>query len=77
MARDIIRIKNPQAGNKIEDKIRLTLKNGENIIAIRATNGESASEEMIKVLYEPSSQAQASETIMPNLWLMAIGVSRL
>ena len=59
--------------NRIEFRFPLTLTAGENHIEVIASNQYSEGRDSVRVNYR---QASTRQNILPNLWILAIGVNR-
>ncbi len=64
-------------GKKSVDlKIPVTLDPGDNLIQVVATNGFSEGRKSIKIRAEDKSVSLKSESILPNLWILGIGINQ-
>jgi len=59
--------------NRVEFKLPITLNPGTNRIEVIANNPYSEAKETVEVTYKP---AAAEQNILPNLWILSIGVNR-
>ena len=57
-------------------KIPVTLEAGENLIEVIAFNGFSEGRKSVRIYSEEKVAAKKGETILPNLWILSIGINK-
>ena len=67
----------PEGKKTLDLKIPVHLETGENLIEVMAFNGFSEGRKSIRIYSELVGQAsRLSETILPNLWILSIGINK-
>lgn len=64
----------PEGRKSLDVKIPVALESGENLIEVVAFNGFSEGRKSVHVYFEELA-AEKKETILPNLWILAIGIN--
>ncbi len=65
----------PEGKKTLDLKIPVALEKGENIIEVVAFNGFSEGSRSIRIYLEESAAGKTGETLLPNLWILSIGVN--
>ena len=60
----------------LELKVPITLDRGENLIEVVASNGFSETRKQVRFQAVEGSSALGKEDLLPNLWILAIGVNQ-
>ncbi|MEW6615674.1 MAG: caspase family protein [Thermodesulfobacteriota bacterium] len=67
----------PEGKKTLDLKIPVHLETGENLIEVMAFNGFSEGRKSIRIYLEVAGQAsRLSEAILPNLWILSIGINK-
>jgi len=66
----------PEGKKTLDLKIPVTLDIGENLIEVTAFNGFSEGRKSIRIYSETEKTAAKREAILPNLWILSIGINR-
>ncbi|MBF0320468.1 MAG: caspase family protein [Nitrospirae bacterium] len=70
-------IKIPEGQKTIDQKVPVKLEQGKNLIEVFAFNGYSEGRKKVSVTFKEKVGASTHiETILPNLWILSIGVNR-
>jgi len=73
---DATGIRIPQGSRAFDLKIPVIFDTGENLIEVVASNGTAESRKAVRVYYETKKSAEKSETLLPNLWILSIGINK-
>ncbi|MEW6616174.1 MAG: caspase family protein [Thermodesulfobacteriota bacterium] len=67
----------PEGKKTLDLKIPVSLDIGENLIEVTAFNGFSEGRKSVRIYLEVAGQAsRLSEAILPNLWILSIGINK-
>ncbi len=66
----------PEGKKTMDLKIPVTLETGENLIEVMAFNGFSEGRKSVRIYLEEKVASKKGETILPNLWILSIGINK-
>lgn len=66
----------PEGKKSLDLKIPVHLEKGENLIEVMAFNGFSEGRKSIRIYSETEKTAAKREVILPNLWILSIGINK-
>ncbi|MCX5829658.1 MAG: caspase family protein [Deltaproteobacteria bacterium] len=73
---DAVGVNIPDGRKTLDLKIPVALDGGENLIEISAFNGFSEGRKAIRIYLSEEKTAKKGEVILPNLWILSIGVNK-
>jgi WD40 repeat protein len=66
----------PEGKKTLDLKVPVSLDIGENLIEVMASNGFSEGRKSIRIYSGDEKKAAKGEVILPNLWILSIGINR-